>query len=301
MLYLDVCGCDMEKGNLRCDANISVMPEGESEFGVRTELKNLNSFRNVEKALSYEIERQTSLIESGETVPHETLYWDDDEGVTKPMRTKERAHDYRYFPEPDLPPLVIEDERITEIKHSMPELPFERRKRYKEEYEIPDYDIGILSGAPDLADYYEETLKEGTDPKKTANWIINELLAKLKEDGIDISGCPLSPENLGELIRLIESETISGKIAKDIFDEVYRKDLSPEKVVEEKGLKQITDDDAIREIILKVMDENSDAVRDYRDGKEKVLGFLVGQVMKETKGKANPQTVNKILKEELSE
>ncbi|MBW2059101.1 MAG: Asp-tRNA(Asn)/Glu-tRNA(Gln) amidotransferase subunit GatB [Deltaproteobacteria bacterium] len=298
--YLEICDGKMEEGSLRCDANVSVRPRGQEAFGVRTELKNMNSFRHVEKALDYEIERQIELCEAGEQVVQETRLWDPHRSITVAMRGKEEAQDYRYFPDPDLLPLVIDGQWVEEIRKGLPELPVEKRRRFVRQYEIPEYDAGVLTSSKALADYYEACVAEFPEPKTVSNWVMGELLGLLNRDNREVGDSPVTPSLLGELLRLIGDGTISGKIAKAVFEEMYLTGKDASRVVREKGLVQVTDPGVIEETIGRVLEANPDLVQAYRKGKEKVFGFLVGQVMKETQGKANPRLVNEILKKKLT-
>ena len=297
--YLEICTGDMEKGNFRCDANVSVRPKGQKEFGTRTELKNMNSFRHVEMALEYEIKRQTSLSEDGEQVVQETRLWDVNQGVTVSMRGKEEAHDYRYFPDPDLVPVNIDERWIGQIRESLPELPAEKRERFVKQYTIPDYDAVIITSTKPLSMYYEEAVRLFPEPKTVSNWIMGDLLRELKRDEREIDQCPVTPLHLAEMLSMIKDGTISGKIAKDVFEEMYRTGEKPSKIVREKGWVQILDKGEIEKAIDKAIQGNPKLVDDYRKGKEKLFGFFVGEVMKETKGKANPKLLNELLKEKL--
>ncbi|MBU1017441.1 Asp-tRNA(Asn)/Glu-tRNA(Gln) amidotransferase subunit GatB [Patescibacteria group bacterium] len=299
--YVDASDADMEKGQMRFDINVSLRPKGQKEFGVRSETKNLNSFRSLEKALEYEIKRQTEILEGGGEVVQETRGWDDNKEVTISQRGKEGAADYRYFPEPDIPPLVVTKEMIEELKKEIPELHDAKADRYQSELDLPANHAHQLSGNAPLAAYFEEALKVSGEPKKTANWILSELMGRLNESQMSIVKCQLSPENLGKLVRLIEDGVISGKIAKDIFPEVYEGNLDPEKVVEEKGLKVMSDTGELGKICQEVIDRNPNIVADFKGGKEKAIGGLVGQVMGATKGAGNPKIVNEILRKQLSE
>ena len=298
--YLGICDGNMEEGSLRCDANISVRLKGDKEFGVKTEIKNMNSFRNVERAIDFEINRQIDLIEDGEKIVQETLLWDADSNEAFPMRSKEEAHDYRYFPDPDLLPVIVNDEWIKEIESMLPELPEAKRKRFITEFSLPVYDAEILTQSKYLADYYETVTSVTKDYKSASNWIISEVLAVVNEKKIDILDFPITPVNLGKLINLINDGTISGKIAKEVFNFMLIDNSNPELIVKEKNLIQISDTGEIELIIKKIIDTNPDQVQEYRSGKEKVFGFFVGQVMKQSKGKANPKLVNEILKKKLS-
>ncbi len=298
--YLGICDGNMEEGSLRCDANISVRLKGDKEFGVKTEIKNMNSFRNVERAIDFEINRQIELIEDGEKIVQETLLWDADSNEAFPMRSKEEAHDYRYFPDPDLLPVIVNDEWIKEIESMLPELPEAKRKRFITEFSLPVYDAEILTQSKYLADYYETVTSVTKDYKSASNWIISEVLAVVNEKKIDILDFPITPVNLGKLINLINDGTISGKIAKEVFNFMLIDNSDPELIVKEKNLIQISDTGEIELIIKKIIDTNPDQVQEYRSGKEKVFGFFVGLVMKQSKGKANPKLVNEILKKKLS-
>ena len=294
--YLEICDGNMEEGSFRCDANVSVRPAGTESFGTRTELKNMNSFKHVENALSYEIRRQKAVIEDGGEVVQETLLWDPAKGVTVSMRWKEEAHDYRYFPDPDLLPLVIDEGWIEKIRRTLPELPDAKKGRFIAEYGLPSYDAGVLTGSRGLADYFEECVKHFPEPKTVSNWVMGSLLATLKAQNKTIEQSPVSPERVAELLRLIDSGLISGKIAKTVFDEMVSSGKPPETIVREKGLVQVTDTDAIVDVVKQVLTEHPKEVSDYKAGKSKLFGFFVGQVMKATRGKANPKMVNEILK-----
>jgi aspartyl-tRNA(Asn)/glutamyl-tRNA(Gln) amidotransferase subunit B len=297
--YLEVCDGNMEEGSLRCDANISVRPIGEKRLGTKTELKNLNSFRFLQKALEYEIARQVSTLKSGGVISQETRLWNTAEQKTVSMRSKEEAHDYRYFPEPDLPPLVVDESWQTEIRTGMPELPEAKRQRFCRQYGIPDYDAGVLTTSRALADFFEQTVSLGAAPKTAANWIMGDLLRDLKEFGKDIPFSPVRPQAIADLIQLIERGEISGKMAKDVFETMFREGKSPQEVIAEKGLKQITSTAEIEKVIHEVIASNPKTVEQYRAGKRATFGFFVGQVMKITKGQANPGLVNELLKKIL--
>ena len=299
--YLEICDGNMEEGSLRCDANISLRPLGSSEFGVKTELKNMNSFRHVERALSYEIERQKSILESGGRIVQETRLWDETKGITRSMRGKEEAHDYRYFPDPDLVPIVINKDWIEEIKRGLPELPSEKKRRFISQYNLPPYDAEVLTSSKSLSEYFEETLKEYNRPKVVSNWIMSELLRQLNKDKKEVTECLIRPKDLAGLLKMIEEGTISGKIAKSVFEEMYMTGKTAKEIVKEKGLVQITDETALRGMAKGILDRYPNQVKEYKGGKKKLLGFFIGQIMKETKGKANPQLVNKIFKELLDE
>ncbi len=297
--YLEICDGNMEEGSFRCDANISLRPVGQKEFGTRTELKNMNSFRHVQRALDYEIKRQKSLLLEGQEIIQETRLWDESSGKTVGMRGKEEAHDYRYFPDPDLVPVRVDEEWIESVKQALPELPDEKRARFLSEYGLPEYDAEVLTASKDLADYFEACVNRYSKPKKVSNWIMAELMRELNRDNRDITECPVSPEDLASLLSMIDDGTISGKIAKTVFAEMYNTGESPKKIVEEKGLVQVTDRGEISNVVDEVLAENPKQVEEYRAGKTKLLGFFVGQVMKKTQGKANPKLVNEILREKL--
>jgi aspartyl-tRNA(Asn)/glutamyl-tRNA(Gln) amidotransferase subunit B len=299
LLYTEVSDCKMQEGSLRCDANVSVRPKGSTEFGVKTEIKNMNSFKALEKALEYEIERQINAIKKGERIVQETRRWDEAKGQTIVMRSKEEAHDYRYFPEPDMVYLKLDDEWIEDIKRTMPELPDEKKKRYIEEFGLPEYDANIITTSKELAAFFEEAVNIGGNPKTISNWIMGEVLRILNDREMEITDVKFTAKDLVKLISLVEKGTISNTIAKKVFVDMFETGKDPEKIVEEKGLVQITDEAAIREIVNKVLDENPQSVTDFKNGKTKAVGFIVGQVMKASKGKANPQMVNKLVEEEL--
>jgi aspartyl-tRNA(Asn)/glutamyl-tRNA(Gln) amidotransferase subunit B len=290
----------MENGQLRCDVNISLRPKGSDKFGTKVEIKNINSFRFVQKAIEYEIERQAKLLRKGEKIVQETRLFDEKSGKTFSMRSKEEAHDYRYFPDPDLIPVRITKEYIEEIRKSLPELPDEKAERYVKEYKLTEYDADVLVADKERAKYFENAVeKYSKSPKAIANWIINELLGKLNEVGIPISDSPVKPEHIAELVELIDKGDISTKIAKEVFEEVFKTSKSPRQIVEEKGLKQVSDEGEIRKIIEEIIAQFPKEVEKYKAGNKKLLGFFVGQVMRATKGKANPKLVNKILSEIL--
>ncbi len=301
MRYIGVSDADMEKGQLRCDVNISLRPKGEEKFGTKVEIKNLNSFRFVQKAIEYEIERQAKVLSKGETIEQETRLFDPSSGKTFVMRTKEEAHDYRYFPDPDLIPVRITTAYIEEIKNSLPELPDQKEQRFISEFGLTEYDADVLVADKDRAIFFEKAVEVySKNPKAIANWIINELLGKLNEAGIDITEGPVKPEHIAELVELIDSGTISTKIAKEVFEEVFKTSKSPKQIVEEKGLKQVSDEGEIRKIVEEVLANHPAEVEKFKAGNQKLMGFFVGQVMKATKGKANPKLVNKILQELLN-
>ena len=296
--YVGVCDGNLEEGSMRCDANISIMPKGSDKFGTRAEIKNVNSFKALERALEYEIDRQIEIVEDGEEVVQETRLWDDNAGVTRSMRGKEDAHDYRYFPEPDLMPLEISDEWIERIRKSMPELPEQKRQRYMG-LGLSEYDASVIVAQYELAMFFDEVLKAGGNPKIAVNFLMGEVAAYLKEQKLSINETKLTPENLVELIGLIEKATISNNIGKQIIVDMLNTGEKASAIVEKKGLSQISDTGAIKKIAQKIIDANPSQVEAYRGGKDKLFGFFVGQVMKETKGRANPQSVNEILKELL--
>ncbi|MCS5596133.1 MAG: Asp-tRNA(Asn)/Glu-tRNA(Gln) amidotransferase subunit GatB [Alphaproteobacteria bacterium] len=297
--YLGTCDGNMDEGSMRADVNISVRKVGESEYGTRCEIKNVNSIKAAQAAIDYESRRQIELLEDGGSVDQETRLWDPAQNVTRSMRSKEDAHDYRYFPDPDLLPLELEQGYVDDIKKTLPELPDEKKHRFMDSYGLGAYDASVLISSRSRADYFE-TVANDRDAKLAANWVINELLGILNKDGKTIEESPITSENLGKLVGLIEDNTISGRIAKDVFAEMYESGADPEKIVEEKGLKQVTDTGAIEAIIDKVIADNQDKVEQYKSGKDKLFGFFVGQVMKESQGKANPQMVNELLKKKLS-
>ena len=299
LMYLEVCDGNMEEGSFRCDANVSIMPKGETKFGTRAELKNINSFRFVQKAIEYEIKRQKALIMDGGKVVQETRLWDTQKGITVSMRGKEEAHDYRYFPDPDLVPIEIDNGWIEKIRKTLPELPSDKVKRFVADYGIPEYDAEVLSISRALANYYEETARISGQPKAASNWIMGDLLRFLKEDDREIEESSVTPTHIAEMIKLIDNGTISGKIAKTVMEEMYKTGKMPEDVVKEKGLVQVTDTGAIEKVIDEVLAENADSVAAYRSGKDKLFGFFVGQVMKKSQGKANPAVLNDLLKKKL--
>ncbi|QJD84309.1 Asp-tRNA(Asn)/Glu-tRNA(Gln) amidotransferase subunit GatB [Cohnella herbarum] len=300
MQYCDVSDVKMEEGSLRCDANISIRPYGQEKFGTRAELKNMNSFRGVQRGLEYEELRQADVLDSGGTVVQETRRWDEAQGKTISMRGKEEAHDYRYFPDPDLVRLHIDAEWKARVQASIPELPDARQARYMQEYGLSSYDAGVLTASMKLADFFEESLKHTSDAKASANWIMGDLLGYLNANNLELGEVKITGQGLGEMIQLIEKGTISTKIAKTVFKGMIETGKSPQQIVEEQGLVQISDEGAILSIVDAVIAANPQSVEDFRNGKEKAIGFLVGQIMKETKGKANPGLVNKMLIERLN-
>ncbi|WP_040949961.1 Asp-tRNA(Asn)/Glu-tRNA(Gln) amidotransferase subunit GatB [Gorillibacterium massiliense] len=300
MQYCDVSDVKMEEGSLRWDANISLRPFGQETYGTRTELKNMNSFRAVQKALEYEQSRQADLLDRGEAVVQETIRWDEVSGRTLSMRSKEEAHDYRYFPDPDLVAVKIDEDWKEAVRATIPELPDQRKVRYAAEYGLPAYDAGVITSSKKLADFFEESLNYTKDAKAVSNWIMGDLLGYLNQNGLEFGDVPLTGKSMGEMIGLLEKGTISSKIAKTVFKAMLETGKGPQTIVEEQGLVQISDEGAIRAIVEQVVAANPQSVADYRAGKEKAIGFLVGQVMKESKGKANPGLANKLILECLN-
>lgn len=299
--YLKICDGNMQEGSFRCDANVSIRPKGESKLGTRTELKNINSFRFVERAINYEIERQIAVLESGGKITQETRLYDPNKNETRPMRSKEEANDYRYFPDPDLLPLIIQDELIEQIRRELPELPQQKRERFMKQYGLSAYDASILVSSNNMADYYESVVKEsGDQPKLAANWVISELLGALNKVGLEINESPIHSADLGKLVLRISDSTISGKIAKTIFEALWNQEGNVDDIIAKRGLKQVTDTTAIETLIDKIIQDNPQQVADYRSGKEKLFGFFVGQAMKASGGKINPQQLNELLKKKLS-
>lgn len=312
--YAEVSDCKMEEGSLRCDANISLRPRGQKEFGTKTEIKNMNSFRAVQKALEYEADRQTEVLDEGGRIVQETRTWDEGRGITVTMRSKEEAQDYRYFPEPDLPPLVLTRDWVENIRATLPELPASRRRRFIEEYGLPEYDAGLITESKAMAEFFETAARgyaqvdgkepkadSKADPKAVANWVMGEFTRLLKANNLDVEQSPISPAHLAGMLRLMDEGVISGKIAKTVFEDMFATGKDAKAIVQEKGLIQITDTSAIEAVVAEVIAANPKSVEDFRAGKEKAIGFLVGQVMKETRGKANPGLVNELLRKKLSE
>jgi aspartyl-tRNA(Asn)/glutamyl-tRNA(Gln) amidotransferase subunit B len=299
LLFAEVSDGNMEEGSLRCDANVSVRLRGAAAFGTRTEIKNLNSFRNVARAIEHEIGRQVAVLESGGRVVQETLLWNADKGETASMRSKEEAHDYRYFPEPDLPPLVVTKAWVEEVRRSLPELPTERRRRFAAEYGLPEYDAEVLTASRAVADYYETAARGSGSPKAASNWVMTEVLRKLKEDDRPLPACPVPPEALAELLKLVEKGAISGKIAKDVFEKMWATGEAPRAIVEREGLAQVSDEAALQAAVAEVVALSPGQVATYRSGKASTLGWFIGQVMKKTGGRANPQVVNALVKKAL--
>jgi len=297
--YTGISDVKMEEGSLRCDANVSIMPAGSKEFGTRSEIKNMNSFKAVQRGLAYEVERQKEVLEAGGKVVQETRRWDEHKGVTYAMRSKEEAHDYRYFPDPDLVPVMVEPAWVEEIRQSLPEMPDARRKRYQSEWGLPEYDAAVITASKAMADFFEATLAEYHDAKAVANSLLGEILKYLNAQGIEIHQTKLTPAHLAELLMLQADGTISGKIAKTVFEEMFSSGKKAAEIVQEQGLVQISDKDAIAAIIAQVIADNPKSVQDFKAGTEKALGFLVGQVMKISKGRANPEMANQLLREKL--
>lgn len=299
--YTGVCDGNMEQGSLRCDANISLKPKGETKLGTKVEIKNLNSIKFLEKALDYEIKRQEALLLDGkkEEIVQETRLFDSDKSITISMRSKEESHDYRYFPDPDLVPLLISNEKITHIQTTLPELPQEKSKRFQSEYSLSEYDANLLTSEKALSQFFEESIKVHNSPKKTANWIMTELLRNLNESNQSIETCKIRPKDFAYLINALDAGDISGNIAKKVFKEMFESGNSPEKIIEEKGLSQVSDTSAIEKVIDEIIANNSAQVAEYKSGKDKLFGFFVGQTMKAMKGQANPQIVTELLKKKL--
>lgn len=297
--YLGASDCKLNEGSMRADVNLSIREAGAAEFGTRTEMKNLNSFKAIARAIENERERQIDLLEAGKEVIQETRRWDDTKEYSYAMRSKEDAQDYRYFPDPDLVPILISDEWLEEVRKAQPEFREEKKARYQEEYGLPEYDADILTGTKKLADIFEETVALGANPKKVSNWLMVETMRLLKEKEMDAEDIGFSAENLAKLIKLADSQAINSTVAKEVFEKIFAEDIDPDKYVEENGLKTVNDEGALRSTIEQVIVDNPQSVEDYRNGKEKAIGFLVGQTMKAMKGKANPGMVNQILKELL--
>ncbi|MBP2655153.1 MAG: gatB [Firmicutes bacterium] len=297
--YIDVSDCKMEEGSLRCDANISLRPAGATYLGTKSELKNLNSFKAVQRGLEYEVLRQTEVLEEGGKVVQETRTWDEGRGITASMRSKEQAHDYRYFPEPDLVPIVVDPVWIEDIRKKLPELPDARRARLINDHNLSSYDAGMITSSRAMADYFDNTLKAGADAKTAANWLMGEVSKHLNLSNCEVEDCPVTPEKLVELTKLLDKGTISGKIAKTVFEEMWSSGKDAATIVKEQGLVQISDEGAIIAVIEAVIAANPQSVADFQAGKDRAIGFLVGQVMKQTKGRANPEVVNKLLRERM--
>ncbi len=299
--YLEVSDCNMEEGSLRCDANISLREKGETELGSKVEIKNLNSFKAVRAALEYEQDRQADLLDDGETIKQETRLWDENKNITLSMRSKEGSHDYRYFPDPDLVPFEIENSVIAEMKKTLPELPAHRKERFLKEYVLAAADVEILTAEKGIADFFEDVVCELKDPQAACNWIKGEILMHIKEKGVSLEGLNLNPKALASVISLAKKGVINAKTAKEVLKECIDTGMDPEEIVKDKGLEQVSDEGALEDAVIKVMSSNEKSVNDYKGGKTNALGFLVGQVMKETKGKANPKLVGDMLKSKLTE
>lgn len=297
--YLDVSDCKMEEGSLRCDANISLRPRGQTTLGTKAEIKNLNSFRSVQRGLEYEVSRQEDILDDGGRVIQETRTWDENKGVTASMRSKEQAHDYRYLPEPDLVPIVVDPAKVEEIRENLPELPDARKQRLMSSYGLSEYDASIITASKAMADYFDQSIQYNADAKVVANWLMGEVSKHLNNEGIGIIECPVDPKQLTGLLSLIEKGTISNKIAKTVFEEMWVSHKDAEVIVKEKGLVQISDTSEVVAIVDGVIAANPQSVADFKAGKEKAIGFLVGQIMKQTKGRANPDMVNTLLRERL--
>ncbi len=302
--YLGICDGNMEEGSLRCDANVSIRRRGAQELGTRTEIKNLNSFRNLERALEYEIQRQIAIVESGGVVQHETLLWDAVRQETRPMRTKEHAHDYRYFPEPDLVPVVVSSEWLERVRAELPELPLERKDRLMRQYGLPAYDAGVIAEEREVADFFEACCAALRKPlperyKLVSNWVMTEILRLIAEGAASPEALPIAPAHLAELVELYADEVISSRVAKEVFAEVLRSGRSPAEIVSERGLQQVSDEAWLRELVAQVLRDNPEAVERYRSGRTNVLGFLVGQVLQRSQGKANPKLVTQLLQQQL--
>lgn len=297
--YIEVCDGNMEEGSLRCDANVSLRPLGTETLGTRTEIKNLNSFRNVQHAIEYEIERQAAILDSGGEIEQETRLYDADRGVTQSMRSKEEAHDYRYFPEPDLVPMRVEQPWVERVRAELPELPDAKRQRYVDAYGLPDYDAEVLTADRELAAYFEQTVDLFNQPKVVSNWVMGDLMRELNRHHITPDQAPVTPVHLAGMLKLVDDGTISGKIAKTVFDEMYQSGQQAQEVVEAKGLVQMNDSSELESLIREVLASNPSQVEEYRGGKQKVMGFFVGQTMKATQGKANPKMVNELLRQML--
>lgn len=296
--YLEISDCKMQEGSLRADVNLSIRKKGETKLGTRTETKNLNSFKAIVRAIEFEIDRQIKAVQKGEEIVQETRRWDDDRGIGYAMRGKEDAHDYRYFPEPDLSLIKLTDEYINNLKNILPELPESRKKRYIKDFELPEYDANIITASKKLADLFDEAVKTSKNPKSISNWIMGDLIRMMSENNIE--DVPFTGKDLVKLVGLIDNGKISSAIAKKVFKDMFSTGKDPEKIVEEKGMLQISDEGAIKEIVMEVLENNLQSIADFKAGKDKALGFLVGQAMKESKGKANPQMLNKMFLDELS-
>jgi aspartyl-tRNA(Asn)/glutamyl-tRNA(Gln) amidotransferase subunit B len=300
LMYLEVCDGNMDEGSFRCEPNLSLRPVGQNEFGTKVELKNINSFKYVKDAIDYEVKRQAKVLNEGGTIRQETRLWNLDRGETAVMRSKEEAHDYRYFPDPDLVPLKLDNEWIEAFRAGLPELPAVRTKRFVSDYGLPEYDAAILTASKGMADYFETCVKQFNHPKTVSNWVMGELTRELNNSGTDIISSPVTPERLVGLLQMVDRGTISLKVARDIFPELFSSGKTPEQIVQDKGLTQVSDEGALEQIIGEVLSKNQAQVVQFKEGKQQVLGFLVGQVMKASGGKANPGKVNELLRKKLS-
>ncbi len=300
LLFAGVSDCKMEEGSLRCDANVSVRPWEQKELGTRTEIKNLNSFRALERAIEYEASRQMEALEDGESIVQETRTWDEEKGITRSMRSKEEAHDYRYFPDPDLPPLRINQAWVEKVRSSMPELPDQAGRRLVEEYGLSEYDAALITLSPQNLDFFDKSVVLYPDAKAVSNWMMGELSRLLKQKNIEIEDCKVKPANLAEMLELVKSGTISGKMAKTVFEEIFNSGKDPATIVKEQGMVQISDEGSLVPIIDEIVINNPKVIQDYKNGKEKAFGFFIGQIMKATRGQANPELVNTLLRERLS-
>ena len=300
ILFLDVSDCSMEEGSLRCDANVSVRKTGEDKIGTKTEIKNLNSFKFLQKGLEYEVKRQVKVLEAGGEIIQQTRHYDSKTGTTKALRSKEEAHDYRYFPEPDLVPIYIEDKMIEDIRKTIPELPSVKAKRFEKQYSLPKYDSSFLANNKDLADYFEQCCKHYDNAKNIANWIMSDFSALLNKEKMTIKDSRVTPENLCKMLEIIDKGKINSKIAKSVFEEMFSTGGNPQKIIEDRGLEQISDEGLLEAIIEEVIKDNPGVVKQFREGKDKAIGFLIGRVMAKTKGKANPGIVNDIITKKLS-
>ncbi|GAB6100010.1 Asp-tRNA(Asn)/Glu-tRNA(Gln) amidotransferase subunit GatB [Halanaerocella petrolearia] len=299
--YIEVSDCEMAEGSLRADANLSIAPQGADKLGTKTELKNMNSFKAIEKALTYEAKRQAKVLDEGGEITQGTRTWDGDAGKTLPLREKEEAHDYRYFPEPDLVPVVVEEEWVTKIKEDIPELPDVRQERYIEEFDIPEYDAGVITADREMADFFEAVVEVYDDAKEVSNWMMGEFSRLLNEEDTELAEVKFGPQDLADLLTMMDEDTISRDIAKEVFEDMFTTGDKPEDIVEEKGLKQISDEGELDNIVADVLADNESAVQDYHDGNKNVIGFLIGQTMQASGGKANPQKVRELLQEKLEE
>lgn len=299
--YTEVSDCKMQEGSLRCDVNLSLRPEGQEEYGTRCEMKNINSFRAAVRSMEYEQKRQAEVLDDGGVIDQETRRWDDVKGISTVMRTKEDAQDYRYFPEPDLLPIIVSDEWIEEIRKTIPELPEQRRSRYVEEYGLPEYDAFILTSSKKTADFFDQTVTLGAAPKTVSNWLMGDIAKLVNDHELEAGDIPFTPAHLAALIALIEKGSISNSAAKKVLNEMFNNPEEPEKIVDRLGLSQVSDEGAIMQMIQDVMAQNAQSVADYKAGKDKAMGYLVGQVMRVSRGKANPQVINKLLKEALDQ